>query len=77
MQNDYPAATIDEVRNVKDSAWDLFSQYGTVSGVGITQYKDGFGLKINFETAPDAVLPSEVNGVPVAAVDVTGRITLA
>ncbi len=47
----------------------------SVVGVGITRIGAGYGVKLNLQAppAPEAVLPEEVDGVPVR-VEVVGTI---
>ena len=62
-------------QEVKHHASELFSQFGPVNGVGVTQTDDGFAVKINFEREPDdrSAMPATVDGVPVT-IDVVGKI---
>lgn len=68
-------STLEAARAVKEQAHKLFSDLAPVNGVGITRFEDGYGVKINLSEhpAPDTVLPTEVDGVPVR-VDVVGPI---
>ena len=58
---------LDEARAVKARAKKLFERQARVVGVGITNIGDGFGVKVNLETAPspDAKLPDSIDGVPI------------
>lgn len=69
------AATIDQARSAKANATRTFSAFGEVAGVGIVPSDGGYGLKVNLveQPAPDARLPSEVDGVP-TRVEVVGRV---
>jgi len=67
--------TLDEARAAKPRALAVFKSLATVVGVGITRVENGYGLKVNLLAAPpaDALLPTEVDGVPVR-LEVVGRI---
>lgn len=69
------AATIEQVRAVKQQALAQFSKLAKVVGVGVTSFGTGYGLKINLAAQPtkNVTLPSEVGGVPVR-VEVVGTI---
>jgi len=64
---------LDEVRAVKAEAQKAYGQLARVVGVGITRIGDGYGLKINLESAPAAAVPTAFKGVPVR-VEVVGAI---
>jgi len=68
-------ATIEEVRSLKEKAFEIFRRDVPVVGVGITRIGDGYGLKINLSEAPKQGirLPEEVDGVPVK-VEVVGVV---
>jgi hypothetical protein len=65
--------TLDEARAAKGPAQTLFQSLAPVVGVGITRIGDGYGLKVNLQSAPPegTRLPGEVDGVPVR-VEVVG-----
>jgi hypothetical protein len=68
--------TLEQARSARAKAREIFSQFGTIAGVGITRGSDGsYGLKVNLTTRPDAdaSVPHDVAGVPVE-IDVVGRI---
>jgi len=69
--------TLDEVRAVKETAMDAFKGLcpdALVRGIGITSIGEGYGLKINLESKPVGMWPTEVNGVPVVF-EVVGNIS--
>ncbi|QJW99607.1 hypothetical protein [Frigoriglobus tundricola] len=59
--------TLEEARAAKSRAQEVFEALVKVVGVGITRVENGYGLKVNLLTPPpaDAILPTEVDGVPV------------
>lgn len=63
-------------RAAKAHALELFSNFGTVVGVGITAVGERYGLKVNLSNArvSAGTLPSDVDGVPVT-VEVVGLIS--
>lgn len=65
--------TLEEVRAVKPRALAVFEALAPVVGLGITRVGDGYGLKVNLQTAPPVgtALPTDVDGVPVR-VEVVG-----
>ena len=67
--------TLEQARDVKTRATEVFQRLGEVVGVGIARFESGYGLKINLATAPaaDVVLTGDVDGVPVR-VEVVGEI---
>ncbi len=69
------AATIEEVRSLKEKAIQIFLRDAPVVGVGITRIGEGYGLKINLSEAPKRgiLLPEQVDGVPVK-VEVVGVV---
>jgi len=69
------SATVEEARAAKGRAREIFERLAGVVGVGITRFEDGYGVKVNLQTAPepDITLPDEVDGVPVR-VEVVGAI---
>ena len=74
--NQQPAgSTIEAVRGAKARALETFGKLGKVVGVGITRIGNGFGLKVNLQSAPKTgtPLPAEIDGVPVS-VEVVGPI---
>jgi hypothetical protein len=68
-------STLERARAAKGRAREVFAALGTVVGVGLTQVGDGYGVKVNLETAPPAGtrLPGAVDGVPVQ-VEVVGQV---
>lgn len=68
-----PAPTLEEARAAKPEAQSVFGRLAKLAGVGITRIGEGYGLKVNLESAADGVLPKEVAGVPVQ-VEVVGRL---
>jgi hypothetical protein len=66
---------LEEARAAKSHAAQVFGRLATVAGVGITKVNEGYGLKINLQTAPakGVSLPTEVDGVPVK-IEVVGSI---
>lgn len=56
--------SIEDARNVKEKAKEIFSKYGSV---GIHRTTDGYGIKVNLErrVSGDTVLPDSIDGVPV------------
>jgi hypothetical protein len=68
-------ATLESARQAKAKLNSILDGVGNVVGIGITRVGVGFGVKVNLSDGADAALvPSEVEGVPVI-VEVTGRIT--
>jgi hypothetical protein len=67
--------SIEQARDVKREAVELFSRLATVAGVGITKLQGGYGIKVNLreEPTPGTLLPETIRGVPVK-VEVVGRI---
>ena len=59
--------TLDEARAAKSRAQEVFEALVKVVGVGITRVENGYGLKVNLLALPssDAILPTEVDGVPI------------
>jgi hypothetical protein len=72
---DMEKISLDQARNAKPLAKKLFSRVADVNGVGITQVKQGYAVKVNLSSPPakGVVLPSEVDGVPIQ-VEVVGTI---
>jgi len=68
-------APIEEVRRLKEKAFEIFRRDAPVAGVGIVRIGDGYGLKVNLSAAPKQGirLPEEVDGVPVK-VEVVGVV---
>jgi hypothetical protein len=68
------ASTLDQARAMKTKALTAFGHLPVV-GVGITRIGNGYGLKINLESAPatGTTIPGDVEGVPVK-VEVVGEI---
>jgi len=68
--------TLDEARAAKSRAQEVFEALVEVVGIGITRVGNGYGLKVNLLAPPPAgaVLPSEVDGVPVR-LEVVGQPT--
>lgn len=68
--------TLEEARSAREKARQVFSQFGKITGVGITRTADGsYGLKINLATRPETAetVPQHIAGVPVE-IDVVDRI---
>jgi hypothetical protein len=67
--------SIEQARIAKEKAKKLLQQYGPIVGVGITRIGDGYGVKVNLETAvsEDLEFPPSVDGVPIVF-EVTGKI---
>ncbi len=67
--------TLAQARAAKVKVLAAFRDDRSVVGVGITRIGEGYGVKLNLESppAPEAVLPDEVDGVPVR-VEVVGSI---
>ena len=67
--------TLDQARQAKPRAIEVFGGLAEVAGVGITRIGTGYGLKVNLARAPadELALPAKVDGVPVR-VEVVGRI---
>ncbi len=68
-------ATLDQARAAKQKALEVYGAHGRVVGVGITKLDEGYGLKVNFESAParPGEMPEEIDGVPVRT-EVVGKI---
>lgn len=54
-------------RDAKPAAAAALAPYGRVTGVGLARHGDGWAVRVNLREAPPAgaVLPREVDGVPV------------
>lgn len=61
------ALQLEAARQVKARAKEIFSQFGSVNGIGLTRLGDGYAVKVNFESEPldRANLPHDIEGVPV------------
>lgn len=68
-------ASLESARAAKKRALTLFAELGDVVGIGLTKMNEGYGLKINFSSAPKdpTAVPEDVDGVPVK-VEVVGTI---
>lgn len=66
--------TLEQARAAKARASEAFGKHGHCS-VGIAEIDGGYGVKVNFTTAPEKLseLPAEIDGVPVR-VEVTGPV---
>jgi hypothetical protein len=66
---------LNAARGAKEKAKQIFSQYGTVNGIGLTRMGGLYAVKVNFESEPhdQDCMPREVEGVPVV-VQVTGPL---
>lgn len=66
--------TIEQPRAAKKQAYTAVASLAPVVGVGVTRVGDGYGVKVNLESAPAGVTsPSSINGVPLR-VEVTGQV---
>lgn len=67
-------ASLSQARAAKSEALKVFRRIGEVVGVGLVKLGNGYGVKVNLQSAPtSAAVPSSVKGVPVT-VEVTGPI---
>lgn len=68
-------ASLDQARAAKSGAKRRLARHGRIVGIGLTRVGEGFGLKVNFATAPRASesLPDSIDGVPVQ-VEVVGPV---
>jgi hypothetical protein len=66
---------LNAARGAKEKAKQIFSQFGTVKGIGLTKMGERYAVKINFESEPHDRdrMPREVEGVPVV-VQITGPL---
>ena len=68
--------TIDKARAVKKAALDVFSELGSVVGVGLMKCESGFGVKVNLSKplSDEQTAPTHIEGVKIE-VAVVGEIT--
>ncbi len=61
------AKQLDAARGAKEKVKQIFSQFGTVNGIGLTRMGEHYAIKVNFESEPHDQdhMPCEVEGVPV------------
>ena len=66
---------LDAARAAKKKAAKVFARFGRVCGVGITQRKGAWCVKVNLESTdrPFADMPATIDDVPVV-VEITGKI---
>lgn len=67
------SCTLEEARAAKRKAAAQLAHVAELNGIGITRIGKGYGLKINLSRSVAAVLPRDVDGVPVR-VEVVGTI---
>lgn len=67
--------TIEQARAAKSAAHQAFECLGPVTGIGITQFGEDYGISVNLRDPirNGAKIPTHVEGVPVS-VRVTGEI---
>jgi hypothetical protein len=67
-------ASLAQARAAKARALEIFSRFGEVVGVGLVRVGEGYGVKVNLQSASTKnPLPRSVDGVPVT-VEVVGSI---
>ena len=66
---------MEAARRAKKPALAAFEKIAQVVGIGITQFNDGYALKVNLASPPadGTVLPKAIDGVPVQ-IEVVGKI---
>ena len=69
------SSTLEAARGAKARVLAMLRTQASLTGVGITRVGKGYGVKVNFASAPgpDCDVPEEVEGVPVR-VEITGSI---
>lgn len=67
--------TIDQARAAKSAAREVFSRLAPITGIGITQIGNDYGITVNLREPirSGTIVPTQVDGVPVC-VHVTGEI---
>jgi hypothetical protein len=71
--------TLNRARAAKEKAFERFKGIGEVVGVGITRVDGNYAVKVNLSAAParNAVVPTQIDGVPVRVAVVGPIRTLA
>ncbi len=67
-------ASIEAARAAKQPAKEAFEKIGRVVGVGLISVDDGYGVRVNLESAPSEDAPTSIDGVPIS-IDIVGKIS--